>query len=128
MFVDESLADMPLANVLRILDYNARAVKEVLPEGTKDEVLLGWLSLQGGVWVTADDRARRRHNQAIRAAGVNVLWVTRPRDGMSKKAQAYLLLGVLDKLLDGLVHARDPRWFRAYYSGERPKLEELSPP
>ena len=126
LLIDESLADRPIAQALRLVDYNAIAVTEQLGPGADDPSLINWLGLQGGIWVTADERARRQHSDEITRAGIHMLWVRRPRrGGLSKRDQLFLLLGVLDPILDYLARARAAMQFRASYSGARPKLERL---
>lgn len=126
LLIDESLADVPLAQALRIVDYNAVAVTEQFGHGVEDPTLIQWLGLQGGTWVTADERAKREHSEEIGTAGVHIVWVRRPRKaGMTKKAQLLLLLWVLDAVLEEISRARRPAQFSAYYSGVRPKWEQL---
>lgn len=125
LLIDANLADRPLSQALRLVDYNALSVTEQLGEGATDPIIIHWLALQGGIWVTADERARRKHANEIRAAGIHILWVRRHRKhGMSKKAQLLLLLWIVDDILQEIRQARAPTQFLAYYSGQRPKWEK----
>lgn len=126
LFIDDSLAGPPLAQALRLVDYNAVAVKEQFGEGVKDPPLIQWLGFRGGVGVTADEKAKRQHLEEIREAGIHILWVHRDkRKGMSKKAQLLLLLWVLDPILYEIAKARRATQFLARYVGGRPKYERL---
>ena len=121
LLIDESLSDRAVAQALCLVDYNAQAVRDVLSPGVDDPSLIRWLGLQAGVWVTADDKAKKQHADAMNKAGIHVLWIRRPKSGLSKKGQLLLLLWVLDEILDQLSTAKGPRWFTAQFSGKRPK-------
>lgn len=128
VLLDASLADRPVAAALRLVDYsNAVAVSDRFGEGVEDPIVIQWLGLQGGLWVTMDERARHRHAAVIEQSGIHVLWVRRPKSGMSKRQQLYLLLGVLDSVLEQIKRTRlnQSLRFLAKYSGERPRVERL---
>ncbi|MBT9148785.1 MAG: hypothetical protein DDT28_00199 [Dehalococcoidia bacterium] len=126
LLIDESLADYMLAQVLRLVDYNAVAVREQFGEGAQDPILIRWLGLQRGVWITSDERAKWEHSHEIKDAGIHILWVRRPKNlRFGKKAQLLLILWVIDPVLQEIVNARGPAQFRARYSGERPRWERL---
>jgi hypothetical protein len=109
-----------------LVDYNAVAVTEQFGQGVEDPTLIQWLGFRGGIWVTADKRAKHQHSEEIREAGIHILWVRRhKKEGMSKKAQLLLLLWVLDPILDEIARARRPTQFLSRYIGERPKWERL---
>jgi hypothetical protein len=127
VLIDASLADRPLAQVLRLVGYNSVAVSEQFPPDAPDPQLILWLGLQRGVWVTADERARRTHSQVIRSSEVSIVWVRRDRrQGMSTKDQILLILWVIDEVVEGITRSRSPVQFIASYNGKRPKLERLS--
>ena len=126
ILIDASLADRPLANAMREVDYNTVATSVQFGDGALDPTIIQWLGLQQGIWVTANENARRKHSDEIRAAGINIIWVRRPKKrGLSKKAQLLLLLWVMDPILEEMANANTPAQFRAYYSGSRPKKERL---
>ena len=128
LLIDENLADSAIAQALRLVEYNAHAVSEVLSPGIDDPTMISWLGLQRGIWITADDRAKLQHAKEIHRAGINVLWIRRPKAsgvGLNKRDQLLLLLWVLDPILEELARAHGPRYFRAYYSGKRPRYERI---
>jgi hypothetical protein len=125
ILIDASLADCPMAKALTLVDYNAIACTEQFPGGTPDQTIIQWLGLQNGVWITADERAKREHSDEIHKAGINIIWVRRPKEGMSKKAQLLLLLWVIDPVLNEIKKSRGAAYFLAKYSGARPKWERM---
>lgn len=126
LLIDASLADRPLAEALRLVDYNAVAVTDQFGHGVKDPTLIQWLGLQGGIWVTADEKARREHSDEIKDAGIHIIWVRRPKKtGMNKKQQLLLILWTIDPILDEIATAQRPAQFMAYYNVQRPKYERI---
>jgi hypothetical protein len=125
LLLDASLADCPLADALHLVDYNAIACTKQFSGRTPDPTIIQWLGLQNGVWITADEKARRQHSDEIQKASINIIWVRRPKEGMSKKAQLLLLLWVIDPILDEIEKSRGTAYFLAKYSGARPKWERL---
>jgi len=125
LFIDASLADCPLADALSLVDYNAVACSKQFSGGTPDPIIIQWLGLQNGIWITADERAKRTHADEIQKAGINIIWVRRPKQGMNKKAQLLLLLWVIDQILDEIKKSKGSVYFLAKYSGARPKWERL---
>jgi len=125
LLIDASLSDRPIAKALALVDYNSVAVTEQFKDGTPDQTIIQWLGFHGGIWITADERARRVHAEEIRGAGIHILWVRRPKHGMSKKDQLLLLLWVLDPILQEITRARGPAQFLASYSGQRPRWKKL---
>ena len=122
--MDENLSPY-VTQALRLVNYNTKHGTELFPQGTIDPQVLQWLGLQQAVWVTADEKARRKHIREIQDAGIHIIWVRRPKEGMSAKAQLLLILWVLDPILGEINEARQPSQFRALYSGQRPKWERL---
>lgn len=125
LLIDASLADCPLADALSLVDYNAVACTRHFAGGTPDPTIIQWIGLQNGVWVTADERARRKHADEIQKANINIIWVHRPKQGMSKKAQLLLLLWVIDPILDEVKRFNRGSYYLAKYSGLRPKYERI---
>ncbi len=125
LLIDASLADCPLADALNLVDYHAVACTKQFSGGTPDPTILQWLGLQNGIWITADEKAKRKHADEIQKANINIVWVHRPKDGMSKKAQLLLLLWVIDPILDEVKKSNNASYFLAKYSGLRPKYERL---
>lgn len=125
LLIDESLADRILAPALRLVDYNAVAVTQQFGPGVQDPILIQWLGFQGGIWITADEKAKRKHSEEIKGAGIHIVWVRRLKEVMSKKAQLLLLLWVIDPILEEIAKTRRPAQFLARYSGKRLKWERL---
>ena len=125
LLIDASLADCPLADALSLVDYNAVACSKQFSGGTPDPTIIQWLGLQNGIWITADEKAKRKHADEIQQAGINIVWVRRPKQGMNKKAQLLLLLWVIDPILDEIMKSKDIAYFLAKYSGAKPKWERI---
>lgn len=125
LLIDASLADCPLTKALKLVDYNAIACTEQFSGRTPDPTIIKWIALQNGIWITADERAKRTHAVEIQKAGINIIWVRRPKEGMSKKAQLLLLLWVIDPILDEIIASKGTAYFLAKYSGARPKWERI---
>jgi len=126
LLIDACLSDRVIAKALCMVDYNAESVTEKFGPSITDPILIQWLGLQRGIWVTADENARRKHATEINNAGIHVLWVRRDRNmGMSKREQLLLILWVIDDILETAGASRAPAQFLAYFSGKRPKWEKL---
>jgi len=125
LLIDASLADCPVADALHLVDYNAIACTKQFSGGTPDPTIIQWLALQNGIWITADERAKRKHADEIQKAGINIIWVHRPKEGLSKKAQLLLLLWVIDPILNEIKKSNSTSYFLAKYSGLRPKYERI---
>ena len=126
LLIDENLADRPLANALRLVGYNTIAVRDQFGHGADDPTLIQWVGLRGGIWITGDEQAKRKHAQEIKNAGIHIIWVRRPKNaGRSKKDQLPLLLWVIDDILQEISKSKLPTQFSARCSGKRPKYERL---
>lgn len=125
LLIDASLADCPIAKALKLVDYNAVACTDQFSGGTPDKLIIQWLGLQNGIWITADEKAKREHSGEIHKSGINIIWVRRSKEGMSKKAQLLLLLWVIDPILDEVNKLKSAAYFLAKYSGARPKWERI---
>ena len=125
LLIDASLADCPLADALTLVDYQAVSCSKQFGGKTPDPIIIQWIGLQNGVWITADEKARRTHAEEIKKAGIRIIWVRRPKQGMSKKAQLLLLLWVIDPILEEIKKSRGALHFLANYSGLRPRWERL---
>jgi hypothetical protein len=125
LLFDASLADGPLAEALNLVDYNAVACSKQFAGKTPDPTIIQWIGLQNGIWITADERARREHAKEIKKAGIKIIWVHRSKEGMSKKAQLLLILWVIDPILEEINKSKGASYFLANYSGIRPKWKRL---
>ena len=125
LLIDASLADRPLADALSLVDYNAVACTRHFSGGTPDPIIIQWLGLQNGVWITADERAKRKHANEIQKSNINIVWVHRSKQGMSKKAQLLLLLWVIDPILEEVRKSNRACHYLAKYSGLRPRYKRI---
>ncbi len=127
ILIDESLAAGPLQTVLSAVGYQAVSVQQAVGAGAQDSVILSWLGLRQGIWVTADEKAKRQHAGLIKSAGIHIIWVHRPKEGLNLRQQALLLLSTLDLILEDAARARSPRLYLVKFSGQRPRWERLDP-
>ncbi|MBM3133508.1 MAG: hypothetical protein FJZ95_10845, partial [Chloroflexi bacterium] len=65
ILIDENLADQAIATALKAVGYNASAVRDRFGAGTDDPTLIQWLSLQKGIWITRDKKAKSKHAEEI---------------------------------------------------------------
>jgi hypothetical protein len=121
LFIDACLADNPLAIALQAVNYNAIACNKQFPNATPDPTIIQWLALQGGIWITADEKAKRQHALEIKKAGVHVIWIKRSKNGMNAKNQLLLILWIIDPILQEISRAKRPCYFIGDYNGLRPR-------
>jgi len=60
-----------------------------------DPEIIPRCAAEGRAWVTVDESARREHELALKTHLVSVLWVKRPREGMSTAYQFAILVTAL---------------------------------
>ncbi len=61
-----------------------------------DEDIISWCAREGRALVTADESARREHEVALKASLINVLWLQRPKKGISTSYQhAHLAISMM---------------------------------
>jgi len=125
ILIDASLSDRVLVNALKLVDYYAVSCTEQFPEGTPDPMLIEWLGVQNGIWITADEKAKRQYADEIKSAKIHIVWVQRPKDGMNKRKQLLLLLWVIDPILEEIKNCNKPSHYLAKYSGIRPKYKRI---
>lgn len=96
-----------------------------------DKEIIEWLSSSGqhnSIWVTADDDAQKAHAKLIMASNISVLWVNRPRRGLSVLEELQLLSFVIQPMAQLVSDFQRCIYARASFNGRRPKLEQLSSP
>lgn len=120
--MDENLPNGPIVTVLQAMEYDARAPSR----GTQDRSLIQWIASFGGVWITADERARMSYRDEIQKAGIHIVLVQRPRQGLSRRAAIRLIVYLIEKVIQDVARARSPQVYRLRYSGDRPIAEFLS--
>lgn len=80
-----------LAQALRLAGWDIKNVYEAFGVGPWDRVLdediIPWCAREDRVLVTADESARREHELALKANLISVLWLQRPKKGMSTPYQ-----------------------------------------
>lgn len=107
LLIDESLSPS-VARALSAVGFNARSVEEALGQGAQDPDIIEWVGQQGGVWVHADNSARRQHRQETLTARISTLLVRRPKEGMSAVDQLRAIIYVLEDYLAALQTSRGP--------------------
>lgn len=95
-----------MAEALRLAGWDVQSVHEAFnckaTDRVPDEVIIPWCSQHDRVWITADEAARREHEIALKQQLVSVLWVNRPKGGMSTAYQHAHLAAALLRLDDKL--------------------------
>lgn len=80
-----------LAEALRLAGWDIRNVYEAFGVGPTDQVLdediIPFCARENLALVTADEAARREHELALKTNRISVLWVQRPKTGMSTPYQ-----------------------------------------
>jgi len=131
--IDDSLV-YQVANALALFEYNVTSVRVVFGgrDRVKDPEIISWLAaLDGpGVWIHADDRAKKQHRAEIIAGGISTVWVIRPGGSMSGKHQLRLLSWAIPNILDQYTPFHRPFHVRARERGEsarpRPSVKPFS--
>lgn len=120
--LDESL-DQAVAEALRLVGYNFTTVFRVFPGRARvpDHEIIEWLYRNDGVWVHADDKAKREHGKLIIAKNIRTLWIYRPRGMMSGAEQLRILSYVLPVLLDNYRQHPSRRHYAADVLGQPPR-------
>ena len=117
-----------LADAVRNAGWDILYVMELFNVGpldsVPDELIIPRCAAEGRVWVTADEKVRREHEQALKLNLVSALWVRRPNEGMST-AYAHALLTTALLRVDVLLTQR-PGYAQHYTVGPtlhaQPKL------
>jgi hypothetical protein len=131
LWIDNSLSPN-VAEALRLGGYNIVTAADV-PEFERratvsDEEIIDWLHHRDGVWINADDQARREHRKLIIARQIRTLWVYRPGGKMSARDQLRILAYVLPDLLDKYRQSPKHKHYRADAIGNPPRTRiRLSP-
>jgi len=126
ILIDENLADQAIATALKAVGYNASAVRDRFGAGTDDPTLIQWLSLQKGIWITRDKKAKSKHAEEIERSQIHIGWIAFPKkEGLSMKDQLPLLLWHVDDILEQVARSRQPARFSLHYNGKKPKCDRL---
>jgi predicted nuclease of predicted toxin-antitoxin system len=106
--LDESLSPN-VAKALCLVQYKFITVFEAFGgrSGVLDPEIIEWARVHNAIWVSADDRARKKHRAQILSANIGTLWIYRPRGQMSSREQLRILSYVLPNLIEQ--HAQHPR-------------------
>jgi hypothetical protein len=75
-------------------------------ESIHDQDIIRRCAAENRAWITADESARREHELALKQHLVSVLWVKRPKAGMSTAYQFAVIVTAL--LRFDMELARDP--------------------
>ena len=127
--IDHNLSPS-FAPVFTALGYKVTSVKESFPNHVRvpDEEIIDWLAARGrqnAVWVTADEDAKKTHAKLILARGISVMWVFRPKKGLSGLQELQLLSLVIEHVTDLVAATTNPIYLQASMNSRRPKLERL---
>ena len=88
-----ALVGLPVANAYDTFDQR---------DSVKDEEIIEWLGRRGpaGIWVHADDRAKKRHKTDIVSNRISTIWVRRRSGKMPARSQLRLLAHVVPYVLE----------------------------
>lgn len=118
--LDESL-DRNVADALALVDYNIVSVFNAFGGRPRvlDEEIIEWCADHNAVWVHADDSAYGVHKTKILAAGIDTLWVKRPKKhGLSSAAQLRMLAMILPRLSEQFGGSRGPSHYSVWGHGQ----------
>ena len=100
--LDHSLANS-VADALALVGLPVVSAYEAFDrrDNVKDQEIISWLGQRGpaGIWVHADDRAKKVHKVDIVSNRVSTIWVRRRRGAMSARSQLRLLAYVIPYVL-----------------------------
>ena len=133
LFIIDHNLSYALADALSACGFDVTSVKAVFPnkERVEDEEIIDWLEKQGrerSVWITADEKAQKVHAKYILAKEISVLWVVRPKNGLSTLKALQLLSLIIEPLAQLISSTKQPLYLRTSISGKRTKLERLITP
>ena len=84
----------------------------------KDEEIIPWVGQQDGVWVHADDSAKKDNRELLLANSISTLWVRRPKTGMSGASQLRAVAYVVEDFLERKRNSRRPIHYRLIAHGQ----------
>ena len=133
LFIIDHNLSYALADALSACGFDVTSVKAVFPNKVKveDEEIIDRLEEQGrecSVWITADEKSQKAHAKYISAKGISVLWVVRPKKGLSTLKALQLLSLIIEPLAQLISSTKQPLYLRTSISGKRVKLERLITP
>lgn len=133
LFIIDHNLSYALADALSACGFEVTSVIRVFPDKATvaDEEIIDWLEQQGRercVWITADENAQKVHAKYILAKQISVLWVLRPKKGLSNLKALQLLSLIIEPLEQLISSTRRPIYLRTSISGKRVKLERLITP
>ncbi len=80
-----------LATALELAGWDIKNVYQAFSCGPTDQILdediIPWCAAEDRVLISADESARRDHELALKSNLVSVLWIQRPKTGMSTAYQ-----------------------------------------
>ena len=130
--IDENLSPA-LAHTFSNVGFNVTSVTEAFHGvgQVSDEQIIEWLGQQGrqnAVWVTADDDAQKAHAKLILASRISVLWILRPRAGLTALQELTLLSLIIKDVTTWVLSSTVPVYFRASLNVRRARLEQIISP
>lgn len=127
--VDENLTPI-IARAIAACGFDITSVHEEFGRSNVDDTeIIEWLGKYGrqqSVWITADKDASKAHAKFIIAKQNSVLWIFRPKQGLSKLQELQLLPLVIEHVTDLISATQHPLYLRAsLLRGKKAKLERL---
>lgn len=133
--VDENLTPV-IARALYLCGYDIvfeRDLDEFKDQQlVSDEDIIQWLGEHGkqkSVWITADKDASKAHARFILSKQNSVIWVFRPKTGLSSLHELILISLIIEHVNDLITNASTSLYLRAsFLKGKKAKLEKLISP
>jgi predicted nuclease of predicted toxin-antitoxin system len=99
--LDESL-NPKVSEALCLVGYHILSIKTVFSArpGVEDPEVIEWCRVNDAVWITADERARKRHLADICSSRIRVIWIHRTQGKMSSKDQLRVIANALPDLIE----------------------------
>jgi len=125
-----------IATSLKLFNFDIVPFKDV-PEfqnrsdGVEDPEIIQWCKDRNRVWITHDFKARRKHEGAMKAARIHVVWIrgkTQPPELQSDESATWrfykMLVRTIDELQRTLLNSRGAMHFRLSTNvGSRPNVD-----
>lgn len=96
---------------LEVAQLRKRVLAETGEERILDPHIIEWLGERNGIWIHADDSAKREHAKLIIARDVRTMWVYRPTGKLSAREQMRIVGYVLPQLLQKF----EDQWKQRHY-------------
>lgn len=131
--VDENLSPS-VARAIAACGFDITSVQQEFEgrSGVDDREIIDWLGQYGrqkSVWITADKSAAKAHAKCLLAKQNSVLWIYRPKKGLSKLQELQIISLLIEYLNDLISATQCPLYLKArLLTGKKVKLEKLVSP